>query len=175
MWPRSSRTSLTSTSYWQEPARAASRPPRRFRPQGLCVAPCEGRMYRQGQARALYEFAARCRRRLPGHQAQGGQFELQGKARQSLRPPHSGAVIAESDAADRDRSPPHPRRQRLPQPQPCAEIPRSDQRQVRRVIARSAAGWVAAPWSSRSLRTSRPSVQCLVQIRDQVVGILNPD
>src|SRR5215471_16022816 len=40
---------------------------------------------------------------------------------------------------------------------------------------RSTGGWVAVLWSSRSLGTSRPSIQCLVQIRDQVVGILNPD
>ena len=32
-----------------------------------------------------------------------------------------------------------------------------------------------APPSTRSLGTSRLSTQCLVQIRDQVVGILDPD
>src|SRR5262249_810560 len=31
---------------------------------------------------------------------------------------------------------------------------------------RSAAAHLPAPWSSRSLGTSRPSVQCLAQIRD---------
>ena len=55
------------------------------------------------------------------------------------------AVISELGGADRDQNPPHPRRQRLPEPQPCAEIP--SRISVRSVASspRSAGGWVAVP------------------------------
>ena len=82
-----------------------------------------------------------------------------------------GPVIAELEALTGIRNLPNPCRQRLPRPQPCTDIPRLDQRQVCRVIAPIRHEMRRRPSSG----TSRPSIQCLVQIRDQVVGILNPD
>jgi hypothetical protein len=84
----------------------------------------------KGKARAPYEFGCKVSVATPASKPKGGQFVLHAKALHGNPfDGHTlGPVIAELEATDRDRDPPHPRRQGLSRPQPRPEVPRLDQR-----------------------------------------------